>query len=754
MDAHPGPSASGRRHPSPATTDTLLVLGCFGIALFLRFWYQRPAVTVDGTILFTDDGWYHMRLVDALVRDFPHRIHYDVFARFGGAMVRTAPLLDLLVAGTALAVGGPAPAPGLVDLVGAWLPPILGAAVVVPIYALGRLLFGRPAALSAAAVAAVLPGAFLTHGSFGFTDHHVLGILFATLTLLGFCGAVREADRVDGHAATGEPHGRMRVAAWAAAGGVALGSYLLSWTSGVFLVAVLVLWLGLDFLRRAHRGAPLLPLAGIGATAFALAAVPVLPYVGTIAGMELVAQVLVAACAGCLITCALARPLGALQERWRAPTLLGGAAAFLLLLVAAFPTEVAGAIDALRRLHPTELGRTVIEGRSLLAGPAGAWSEYASAGPFALGGLGMCVARLRLGVRSEHLLVLVFAVVTLTATLVQVRFSYYFAITVALFAGLAFGLAAVRQRAWIILLGIALFLPTGIQALRLAHRESGVPVAWRGALSWLRANSPEPFGSDDAYYARFARPPEGEPFPYPSSAYSVLSWWDYGYLIQRLAHRIPVTNPAQALAREAAELLLARTPEEIVTGLRQWRVRYVMVDSEMTANLAAWKIPAIATWAGRPPQDLFEFCKLRQPDGALADVMVLYPAFYESLAVRLWAFGGRAVEPSESTFLIQSAPRTGADGTRHCEIVGMGRFATYDDAVRALPSYPGARIVGLSTTASPVPLAALEDFHAVYDSPEQSFVPWPPSKAPYTWTPQAPRVGPAVRIFEYVGDGS
>src|SRR5262249_58172549 len=128
----------------------------------------------------------------------------------------------------------------------------------------------------------------------------------------------------------------------------------------------------------------------------------------TIAGMDLVAQVLVAACAGCLFACALARPLEALDERWRAPTLLGGAAAFLLLLVAAFPREVAGAIDALRRLLPTEEGRTVLGGRSLLAGPVSAWSEYASAGPFALGGLVMCVARLRLAVRSEPLLPLVF----------------------------------------------------------------------------------------------------------------------------------------------------------------------------------------------------------------------------------------------------------------------------------------------------------------------------------------------------------
>ena len=34
-------------------------------------------------------------------------------------------------------------------------------------------------------------------------------------------------------------------------------------------------------------------------------------------------------------------------------------------------------------------------------------------------------------------------------------------------------------------------------------------------------------------------------YPYPDTAYGVLSWWDYGYWITRMAHRLPAANPGQ-----------------------------------------------------------------------------------------------------------------------------------------------------------------------------------------------------------------
>ena len=65
----------------------------------------------------------------------------------------------------------------------------------------------------------------------------------------------------------------------------------------------------------------------------------------------------------------------------------------------------------------------------------------------------------------------------------------------------------------------------------LKHVETEEQDCWPTLAKRLRANSPEPFGSDEAYYARFPSPPHGAPYPYPPSAYSILSWWDYGYLI-------------------------------------------------------------------------------------------------------------------------------------------------------------------------------------------------------------------------------
>ncbi|MCL7413570.1 MAG: oligosaccharyl transferase, archaeosortase A system-associated, partial [ANME-2 cluster archaeon] len=42
------------------------------------------------------------------------------------------------------------------------------------------------------------------------------------------------------------------------------------------------------------------------------------------------------------------------------------------------------------------------------------------------------------------------------------------------------------------------------------------------------------------------RPPAGETFPYPDTAYGVMSWWDYGHVITYFGHRIPNANPFQA----------------------------------------------------------------------------------------------------------------------------------------------------------------------------------------------------------------
>jgi dolichyl-diphosphooligosaccharide--protein glycosyltransferase len=219
----------------------------------------------------------------------------------------------------------------------------------------------------------------------------------------------------------------------------------------------------------------------------------------------------------------------------------------------------------------------------------------------------------------------------------------------------------------------------------------------------------------------------------------VLSWWDQGYWITRLAHRIPIANPAQVGVDTAAAFLLAREPNDGSAIAAGARARYMIVSSELAVDYGqGWKLPAVAAWAGIALAELTEKCRVRQPDGSWIAFPVFYPAFYKSMAVRLWTFGGQAIVPRNATWLVTTARHTDTDGTELCEITGMGRFATYDDAQRALATeeYRAGRIVGLLPTESPIPLEALSAFREVYRSPEQVV------------TPGAGATLPALRIFE------
>src|SRR5204863_5326399 len=101
----------------------------------------------------------------------------------GGQITQVAPMLDWLVAGVALLLGAGRPSPLLVDLVGAYVPPVVGALTTVPVYFLGRELFSRRVGLFAAAIIGVLPGEVLTRSLLGYTDHHCLETLLSAVTL-------------------------------------------------------------------------------------------------------------------------------------------------------------------------------------------------------------------------------------------------------------------------------------------------------------------------------------------------------------------------------------------------------------------------------------------------------------------------------------------------------------------------------------------------------------------------------------------
>jgi dolichyl-diphosphooligosaccharide--protein glycosyltransferase len=133
----------------------------------------------------------------------------------------------------------------------------------------------------------------------------------------------------------------------------------------------------------------------------------------------------------------------------------------------------------------------------------------------------------------------------------------------------------------------------------------GMGYEWYKSLTWLRDNTPDPQGKTvqpGFDYAggtyRYDLDANGR-YKYPDSAYGVMSWWDYGHIINYVGHRIANANPFQAGILEnngtggSARFFLATTEDAGYSNLQNLGSKYVMIDYEM----ATGKHHAITVWA-------------------------------------------------------------------------------------------------------------------------------------------------------------
>jgi len=99
-----------------------------GVALAMRICVPWSLVfTPTHVNLLETDAWYHLRVIENLVSQFPHRLHVDPFATGVPLYLKVPPLFDWLVASLALIVGGGHPSGALVTTVTAFVPPVPGA---------------------------------------------------------------------------------------------------------------------------------------------------------------------------------------------------------------------------------------------------------------------------------------------------------------------------------------------------------------------------------------------------------------------------------------------------------------------------------------------------------------------------------------------------------------------------------------------------------------------------------------------------
>src|SRR5215510_4930177 len=76
------------------------------------------------------DAWYHVRLAESQVRNFPHRVTVDPYAAPDGQYVAVAPLLDTIIATASFMTQGRDASTAHIERVAALVPAIVGVLAV------------------------------------------------------------------------------------------------------------------------------------------------------------------------------------------------------------------------------------------------------------------------------------------------------------------------------------------------------------------------------------------------------------------------------------------------------------------------------------------------------------------------------------------------------------------------------------------------------------------------------------------------
>ena len=686
------------------------------LALFIRVIPRFDLVFQPGFVNFQEtDAWYHVRVAENLVRHFPWRIMVDPYVIFGQVPdTATAPFYDWLLGLIAWLAGGGAPSDSLLHVIAAWYPAALAVCEVIAVFILARLVFGWRAALLAAAVIATLPGHFLRVSSLGFTDHHIMESLLVTLFFFLLLRAIQRPPALG----------------TSFAAGLTLAAYLLTFHGSAMMVGVVVAWAIYDRVRwfsPEERPAPSLRplyLAFLIALSICLVFYRLLWMNYTIAALGLGSL----AIGGLELWAKLCR-------RFRRPGLVffGGlaAAGLTILAVAAVLAHSLrhSAKVIVTHLMPSlfgtsggvyELQSTVYEQGHFTLVPA--LRQFYGAYFFALIGLVLLAEYILKRRDLGRALIFFWGVTTLILSMGQLRMTYYYAIAIALATGYAADslLASGRKTAWVISLCLALlvFAPN-LYAVINGDLFTGISEDWKETLNWMRASTREPFGDPAFFYARYPRREYGPDYRYPPSAYSVMAWWDYGYWIVDVARRIPVTNPTQANAGVAADFFLAQSEQEAVPVLQRWCTRYVVVDERLPLwpseqEVMIGDFPAFFEYArARRRSDYLQMAYESNAEGKSAPKMFFLPAYYRSMAIRLFIFGGQAVDGRDGAMILFLQQRGS-----HQEVVGTKRFESAQEAVRAEAACrdKGCVLVSDNPMVSCVPLEPLQQLRPVFAS--------------------------------------
>ncbi len=560
------------------------VIISFMVAFYLRTIPKAGVFLSNGFVRFGgNDPWYHLRNVESILHNYPNMLWFDAYTQYPlGQNQVFAPLFDMFLSTIIWVLGGGNPDQELIYSVCAYYPVVLGSLVAIPTYFVAKWLFDRRVGVLAAFLVAIAPGQILSRSTIGFNDHHIGETLLSTITAMFLIMAINTARE---HNITFEGlknkqfDGIKPALPYFILTGVSLGAYTLAWKGALFFSLIIGVYIAIqhivDHLHK--RDTDYLAVGGIVIFAIAFIMVLLVPYLGGTKAMHLKGLF-----AGIIAFPALTAMSKLLNKKdypgYYYPGL--ALASFVLVVVLAkvfSPSSYALITSVFGYFMQTGGGLTVAEASPLLSvggvfSLQPIWYNFGLNGYLSFLALGILIYGARKKSSQEKTFLIIWSLMIIWAMLQQNRFAYYYSVNMSILAAylgvkimdLA-GLSSLGNRmkglsvseiiakfsfienvkpliaVFVIL--VILVYPAYSLSVQQSQGTGGPNGYWIETTMWLNENTPDT-GLD--YYENYERPPSGESYQYPESAYGVMSWWDYGHWIEVIGRRIPNANPFQA----------------------------------------------------------------------------------------------------------------------------------------------------------------------------------------------------------------
>ncbi|NLH22607.1 MAG: oligosaccharyl transferase, archaeosortase A system-associated [Methanothrix sp.] len=725
------------------------------------------------------DAWYHMMLAHGTVINL-QRLFFDPMTNFPhGTPTHFGPLLSWAIAIFSYIFGLGNPSAHLVDVVGALMPAVMGALLVFPVYFIGRELLGKSCGLLSALIVAVLPGQFFSRTTLGFTDHHAAEILFSTLTMMFLILALHSGRSLSFAGVQKDWSAFKKPLLYSILTGVALGLYIDSWASGFLFEGIILVFLLLQSIFDHIRGKNVEYLSITAGIAFLAAIVLVLPFVDSANGFSnyyyslFQPTILLIGIVAAVFLSILSRLV---RERsfpgyYYPGALLGLAALGTFVLYFVFPQFTKPLLAGFAIFQAKTGGAATVGEAAALLSEGGAFSfgnvlrSFPGLGAmtgsplailFSLFTLAL-IALIVMAIRNAkfqkpaEVLVLSWSIIILIMTLAQNRFTYYYAVNVAILTGflviwvlqkagmgsLEKELAGIRDQNKLmvtslkllvaVVLIFVLIINPSLSMSKMYARSAGGPDAdWLTSTRWLQNNTPSP-GME--LYQKYERPADGK-FAYPDAAYGIMSWWDYGHLIEVLGHRLPNANPFQQGIGSATKNIPGSSPfflaenetraEEVLAAIDLNRspymnTKYVMIDQPM----AVGKFHAMAAWSSISTSRYMAGVYQQQGD-QLVPVQIWREPYFNTITARLYFFDGSETA-GESGVGLSYQGRQVAEGVTVPVLTEAPKITTNRTELEVFVeerrnSGDLAEIAAMTPTNPAFPTPALQHYRLVHES--------------------------------------